>query len=119
MSVASALRAPLAPGLRGFVQGLSDAVLVLDARLASALLANAACERLLGAAAGALPAPLERVLGSDAAQALRAASSPRGEADLALACADGRRLDAALHRLDAAHWLLRVRGGAGEGTAQR
>jgi PAS domain S-box-containing protein len=119
MSVASALRAPLAPGLRGFVQGLSDAVLVLDARLASVLLANAACERLLGAAALALPAPLERVLGSDAAQALRAASSPRGEADLGLACADGRRLDAALHRLDAAHWLLRVRSGAGEGAAQR
>ena len=111
---------PLGASLLDFLRGLSDAVLALDAGL-QVVFANAAAVRLLGEPARELPARLEALLGGVGAgrvQALRLAAghAPRGRdasaEALPLMLADGRTLKVSLHRLDVAHWLLRLHAGA-------
>ncbi|HEX7383762.1 MAG TPA: PAS domain-containing protein, partial [Burkholderiaceae bacterium] len=110
---------PLSAGVRGFLLGLADPVLVLGAG-AQVVLANEAARRLLGTLP-ALPAALDRVFGAGAAarvNALRLDAPHAGAGELPplpLALADGRRLEVSLHRHDAVHTLLRLRAGAGAG----
>ncbi|HSN33097.1 MAG TPA: PAS domain-containing protein, partial [Ideonella sp.] len=115
MGLRAAASAPAA-GLRGFLLGLADPVLVLGAG-AQVVFANEAARRVLGDLP-ALPAALDAVFDGAAAarvQALRLDAQHAGAdgetAPLPLALDDGRRLKVTLHRHDAVHTLLRLHVG--------
>ncbi len=118
----SRLLEPLAPSLREFVFDLADAVLVLDGS-AQVLMANPPARQLIGAAMPPLPAPLAQAIGrlpAQRVQALQLDASPGDAPDgLPLVLGDGRALRARLHRLDAAHWALRLRAPSRPSDAAR
>jgi PAS domain S-box-containing protein len=118
----------LAAALRDFVLGLSDAILVLDAR-GEVVLANEAARELLGSERFAsVPVKTEHLVGFAGAQRVQAllcaaaargssaarASEPISAGELSpISMNDGRSVNITLHHIDAAHWALRMESASG------